>query len=245
MTVSEFRTPADRISERAPYVEWDEFSNRFHWKQGQHLALIGPTNSGKTTLATALLPLQPFVTVLATKPRDDTMDALKRQGGYKIVRKWKRLDARRFPRRILWPPIRQLDAKTLANQRHEIQRGLHAMYAEGGWCVYVDELWYLINTLKLDHLAKMYLLQARSLGISFTVATQRPAFVPLEVYDQSTHLFFWRDNDERNLSRLSGISWRSQREIRSVIANLTDHEFLYVNTRGEMLRSRAPFGKGG
>jgi hypothetical protein len=205
--------------------------------------MIGPTGSGKTTLAEALLPKQPFVTVLATKPKDDTMTRLAKAENYKILKKWQKIPARKTPRRIIWPPITSLAFTMLDKQRDAIHDAMAAMYVEGGWCVYVDELWYLINQLKLERDVKTYLLQARSLGISFAAATQRPAMVPLEVYDQSTHLFFWRDNDERNLQRLSGISWRSAREVRSLIANLDRHEFLYVNTvTGIMARSKVEKG---
>ncbi len=226
----------------APRVPFADFYDGLVWNQGEHTAFIGPTNSGKTTLATALLPKQPYVTVLATKPRDDTMTRLQQSEGYKVLRSWRKLSPQRYPRRIIWPPIQSLAPATLHNQRRRIHDALAAMYGEGGWCVYVDELWYLVNMLKLETDVRTYLLQARSLGISFTVATQRPAFVPLEVYDQSTHMYFWRDNDERNLQRLSGISWRSAQEVRTLIAYLEPHEFLYVHVNGKMLRSKAPRG---
>src|SRR3954469_22140499 len=65
----------------APRIPWDVFiTNVFHWKNGQHIGLIGPTGLGKTTLMTNLLPLKPYVVVFATKPRDETMHALIRSG---------------------------------------------------------------------------------------------------------------------------------------------------------------------
>ncbi len=116
------------------------------------------------------------------------------------------------------------------------------IYVEGAWTVAIDETWYIIQTLKMEREIKTYLLQARALGISLVCATQRPAYIPLEVYDQSTHLMFWRDNDESNLKRISGISWRSADLIRSVVADLDKHQVLYINTRtGEMLRTRCPY----
>jgi hypothetical protein len=81
--------------------------------------------------------------------------------------------------------------------------------------------------------------------ISLVVATQRPAFVPLEVYDQSQHLFFWRDNDERNLKRISGISWLNAAYVQALVASLERHEVLYINTpTGLMYRTTAPFKEG-
>lgn len=228
-----------RIATQAPRVPWDEFlTDYFHWGQGEHVGLIGPTGQGKTTLLTSLLPMHPYVVVFATKPRDESMERLIRTGYYPIKR-WQSLDPYKFPKRVLWPDAFDLDSFT--HQREIFHDAFARIYREGGWTVAIDELWYVNNILKLEMDVKTYLLQARALGISLLVATQRPAWVPLEVYDQSTHLFFWRDNDETNLKRLSGISFRSADLIRSIVADLDQYQVLYVNTRtGKMIRTRAP-----
>lgn len=226
------------MSNSAPRVPWDLFLQRLQWRHGEHFTLIGPTGQGKTTMLLNLLELHPFVVVLATKPKDETMDQLISHGYYKMER-WYSLEAKQEPRRVLWPDARRLDS--VAYQKRIFDHALGAIYREGGWTVAVDELWYFANQLRLGHEIKLYLLQARSLGISLLSATQRPANVPLEVYDQSTHLMFWRDNDENNLKRISGISWRSARVIKHIIANLEPFQVLYINTRtGEMLRTRCP-----
>jgi hypothetical protein len=167
------------------------------------------------------------------------MDRLIREGGYIQTDKWSAIDPDQFPRRVLWPPAGNLDSVT--SQRVTFHDAFLRIYREGGWTVAIDELWYMGQILKLEMDIKLYLLQARALDISLLVATQRPAWVPLEVYDQSTHLFFWRDNDENNLRRLSGISFRSADLIRSVVSDLERYQVLYVNTRsGFMCRTRAP-----
>ncbi len=39
------------VATNAPRVPWDKFSkNVLQWKSGEHLALIGPTGLGKTTM---------------------------------------------------------------------------------------------------------------------------------------------------------------------------------------------------
>jgi len=220
-------------------VPWDVFLRQeLHWRAGEHFALIGPTGQGKTTMLLNLLPLHPYIVVFATKPRDETMDALIGTG-YLRLERWMSLDPRDYPRRVLWPDATRLNS--VQHQTEVFHNAFGAIYREGGWTVAIDETWYMANTLKLGGDVKLYLLQARALGISLICATQRPAMIPVEVYDQSSHLMFWRDNDETNLKRISGISWRSAAMVRDVVANLEPHQVLYVNTRtGRMLRTRCP-----
>lgn len=234
-------TPWDsKVAVEAPRVPWDDFiRNQFHWRQGEHVGIIGPTGQGKTTLINALLPHQPYVVVFATKPFDKSMDHLINSGGYHRMDKWETLSVDRFPKRVLWPNATKLDA--IPTQKAVFTDALRRIYVEKGWAVVIDEGWYFTNIFNLETEIKTYLLQGRSLGISLVFATQRPAWVPLEVYDQSTHLFFYRDNDERNLNRLAGISYRSSSLIRYIVSNLEQYQFLYINTRtGEMCRTRAP-----
>jgi len=222
-----------------PLVPWPAFVPRFRWRQGEHVALIGPTGSGKTHAAFWLLPMRDYVTILATKPRDTSLARFGRKHGYRKLAEWGKLSPRRFPRRILWPNARDVNAAP--KQAAAFTEALQRIYVAGGWCVYIDELWFVCHQLKLTHLIRVYLQQARSMGISLVVASQRPAWIPVEVFDQSTHLFFWRDNDERNLSRMAGIGWLSANTIRQAIASLPQYHVLYVNTRtGEMMITKMP-----
>lgn len=225
----------------APVLSWPDFiTHVFRWRQGEHVAAIGPTGSGKTTLILAIIPFRKYTVALGTKPKDATLDFLAKKYGYVKLKTWDpKLSPKTYPKRILWPDATKLDAT--AAQRSIFLKGLQQIYEQGDWCVVIDELWVFIHILKLELTVRTFLQQSRALGISLVAGTQRPAFVPLEVYDQSTHLFFWRDNDERNLRRISGISWLSSYDIMHLIANLEKHQVLYINTRsGLMIRTTSP-----
>lgn len=227
-----------------PQLDWEEFSNRFAmgdlaWLQGEHVSLIGPTGSGKTTLAYFLLPFRQYSIVLATKPKSPSLTRFGRDHGYKVMRDWKWYPPSRVPKRIIWPQMNNIT--DTINQGRVIGETLGNVFTEGGWCLYIDELRYVTETLGYKRWVNLYLLQGRELGISLVVGSQRPAWIPLEVFDQATHLFFWNDRDDRNLSRISGISSMDTYTIRETILGLKTHEFLYINTRtGRMIRSKAP-----
>lgn len=222
-----------------PFLDWNEFLQRvFVWKQGEHIGVIGPTGQGKTTLSMALLPMRRFVTLFATKPRDRVISGL-RQRGYIIIRRWVGMTPTLYPRRILWPKARNLYAKQ--HQQEVFTEAMARIYDEGAWTLYLDELWYMTQELRMSHEIKTYLLQARSLNISIVASSQRPRWIPLELFDQSTHLFFFRDNDIENLRRISGIGFLNAQTIRWAVANLERYETLYINTRsGDMIRTMAP-----
>lgn len=235
----------------APVVDWDDFM-RFvlDWRQGQHVAMIGPTESGKSTLTYSILPKRKYITFFATKPRDATLEQFAARGGFVRIEDWPPTKGRfskrivtpeEMPRRLLWPDATRMGPETLANQQTVFRRAFHDIYASGGWCTVWDEFWMMCSILGMEEEARIMLQQARSNDISFVIGAQRPSRIPLEVFDQTTHLFFWRDNDQRNLERIGGIGWLDSQPIRAFVANLQPHQVLYLNSRmGWMYRTTAP-----
>jgi hypothetical protein len=227
-------------------VEWDAFLtdmrnlNGHPWLQGQHVALIGKTGCGKTTLANALLPLRGNVVVIATKPKSKSLEKFGADNGYHRIESWDpKANPLEHPKRILWPPVSNFAHVT--RQRYAIGMAFNDIYGVGKWCIYVDELRFITDTLKLNDAVELFLQQGRELGISFIGGMQRPKFVPLLVYSQSTHLFFWQEKDINNLERISAINSVDSHFIANVVTQLDEHEFLYIHSpTGYMARSMAP-----
>lgn len=227
-----------------PRVTWAEFHDELaaSWAQGEHFSMIGPTGAGKTTLALGVLDIRSYVVALATKPRDATMDKLVKSAGWRKIPSWDRrppIVGDKGKRLILWPPFRE--PEDIERQAVELDRAMRAMFVEGSWAVFADELFYLTRQLGLSRMLEMYWSQGRSVGLTLIGGTQRPAHVPLMAYDQATHLAFWRDNDETNLRRIGGLGGLDAQGIRRTVAGLPRHDVLYLNTRtGRQLITRAP-----
>jgi len=224
--VSTVAEPAAEVA-GVPVRSWSDHLAGLDWRQGEHVALVGPTGQGKTTLALQLLDRRRYRVIIATKPKDRTLDGLRRRG-------WLRLTSWPPPNDIadsviLWPPWRT-PADT-AKQKRVIADALHRIFASGSWCVFADDVQYLTTTLGLRPLLQMLWLQARSLGISVVAATQRPRNVPVEMWSQSSHLYIWRCSDAEDLRRIAGLGSHDSTTIRRVVATLPEFHVLYVDAR--------------
>lgn len=233
---------ADRGIKR---LAWKDFYAQFSWFQGEHVTMVGPTGCGKSLLGTQIMQKRQYVVVLGTKPTtrpDPTLSKLTEKGGaYRLIRSWDRmptLAGRKEMRVVLWPPYRSI--RDRKNQRAQIAIAMDEMFSAGSWTVWADELWYIEKRLGLVDLTQEYWTQSRSLEATLVGGTQRPAHVSLLAYDQATHLFFWRENDEANLKRIGGLGGLNSKLIRATVAALPRHDALYVNTRtGDMFVTRA------
>lgn len=235
--------------EMAPVISWDDFLTYvFDWRQDQHVGLIGPTESGKSTLQFGILPMRKYVTFFATKPADRVLEQFGKKAGYTKIEDWPPkigrvkkhvATAEEMPKRLLWPDASTIGA--VPRQRAVFKRAFEDIYSQGGWCTVWDEFWMMTHILEMEDEARIMLQQARANDIAFVMGAQRPSRVPLEMFDQSTHLFFWRDNDERNLKTIGGVGFLASDPIRLFVANLEPHQVLYIHTRqGLMYRTTAP-----
>lgn len=235
----------------APVLPFDDFMTYvFIWLQDQHVGIVGPTDQGKTNLAYHLLLLRKYIAYFAIKTKDKTLTAYGKQGGFERIYDWpptknrwifkRPVTAEEMPRRLIWPDATALNSE--AEQQRVFRKALHDIYASGGWCPVFDDYWYLQAMLGFEKDTKKFLANARSNDIPMMVCAQRPAGNRLvELFDQTTHLFFARDQDEPNLKRIGGVGAQSSKLIQGYVANLEPYQFLYVNARkGWMYRTTAP-----
>lgn len=177
--------------------------------------------------------------VLATKKADPTIDRFRKQG-YRFVNNWDDVNPEMMPHVVFKPAFPNVSATELRSLHSNVFADvLTSVFRQGGWTVVADEVRYLTEFLRLKNEMELLWMQGRSLGISVVAATQRPANIPLTAYDQASHLFFWRDNDETNLKRIGGLGGLSAKDIRHEVAILPRHEVLYLDTRtGEGIRTK-------
>lgn len=225
-------------------VPWADFLRDFEWWQGEHMALIGPTKSGKTTLGRELMAkarkdhTHPWQVVVATKKRDELLNTFK-SDGFVRMEKWNVPDAELYPKVMLAPKLPSASQK--GEQRREIESALTGIYNQGGWLVLLDETKHIAKYLSLESEIELLLHQGRSEGVTVISAVQRPRHVPLMVYDQADHIFMWESRDHRIRERLSEIGGKVDPDlIEHGLRNLPDrHSFLYIRpATGTVIQSK-------
>jgi energy-coupling factor transporter ATP-binding protein EcfA2 len=248
-----------------PFTPWASFFAGFDWRQGEHVTVVGPTGTGKTTVIRAILPKRyaagGAVAVLATKPRDRNLEAWARADNMTTVRSWPPRPPQfwrppgdivnpdgtttRWDHRVMvWPQPAGMALGDVDQHIADTHRAAFTdMYWSGNWCIVAEELWEL-SRLGLDPEMSQVWTQGRSAGLSLVGATQRPVSIPLFAYSQPSHLFMFGDNDEVNLRRLQGIGGMSGSTLREAVQALRGFDVLYIGTRTrELIRTRVPVRK--
>ncbi len=226
----------------AQFSREEFFTRRWRYNAGEHVSFLGPTQSGKTTLAFEALsrstgPRVPGL-VLVMKPKDATVTRWTRQLQYRRVRSWPPLPSPTQPRPngyVLWPRHTFDFGRDNALLSGEFHKALRDSYKRGNRAVFADEVWGLKHELGLEDDLIALWSRGASMGCGLWAATQRPSHVPLWMYSQAHHLFASYDPDKRSRDRLAEIGGVDPDLVRDIVMRLGKYQWLYVRRDGPAL----------
>jgi hypothetical protein len=109
------------------------------------------------------------------------------------------------------------------HQRREFLLAYEKAWRQGGWTVYVDELFYQSERLHLAEPIERLLTQGRSKNLSVAVGMQRPARISRFAISESTHVlsFGLEGRDARELSHAT------TRAMEDAVRGLPEHHFAW------------------
>lgn len=208
----------------------------WEYKAGEHVSIIGPTGSGKTYIAYELLAhsatveLPAFIMVM--KPRDETTLKFAKRMKYRVVRSWPIPLSIWNPGKkagyIIWP-AHSRDPE-MDDERHEriFRNLLRDSFVKGDRIIFADETVSLTKEMHLERDLTRIWTKGRSMGCGMWAATQRPAHVPLVMYDQAEHLFLAYDPDIRSQQRFKEIGGVDPDLVFQVVGKLKQFQWLYI-----------------
>lgn len=234
-------------------IPLDEFiDDYFAPEPGQHVVLIGPTGSGKTTIGMRLLAkyaeLHRSLTAVALvmKPHkgpksrgrrstgDPTVEkAIVKYGG-RITRTWPPPKLLPWQKRplfwALWPKHTGDPAEDKFQHRVVMRKCLIASYRDGDSIVFADEAAGLAEELDLDEELTQTDTRGRSMNNGKISGSQRPRYVPRSTFTEGRHFFLHRMSDEGEYERVREIGGGqlNRAEIVAVLGKLRRHQWLYL-----------------
>ena len=197
-------------------VSWNIFLEWFKdaWEPGQHIALIGPTGEGKTTLAVGILTQRKWVIALDPKGEDDTLSesGFVRVAKLPLPRRIRNDIAEGKPARLIVGGPARTNAEDAYN-RKLMGEAIDMVRGQGGWTLYCDEF-QILSDREMFNLGKRIerlLISARRNRTSVVTAYQAAAWVPKASTRQATFTIVWgtRDRDMiKNVAEAMGREWR-------------------------------------
>lgn len=232
-------------------MPWEEFEPWFkpRWHQGQHVALIGPTGTGKSTLAVCLLRMRRHTLAIDPKGGDTTLATLERKG-FKRLTRWplEKKDRERVELNNqqcgFIVGFKRPNRQQLAAHRNLIGRAIDDVFDEGGWTLYIDELQMAADRrlMNLGAGIERLLIAARDRGVSVVTAFQRPAYVPRSASEMASWLVVYGTRDAEVVDRIAEMGGRPKAEIRGVMRALPEHTVMIFSQSpyDPIILTRAP-----
>lgn len=150
----------------------------------EHVAILGCTGSGKTTLAGFVLSRAPFdkMPYIAVDYKGDdflgSIDRIEEIGLHETIPPHPGLY-------VVRPMPSEIDA---------METWLWKIWEKGRTGLYIDEAYLLPNKEAIKNI----LAQGRSLRIPVIAASQRPVDVPRSIFTEASHIAVFRLNDRRD-----------------------------------------------
>lgn len=227
-------------NEKPPIVEWGPWYQGIArtTKQGQHKLFVGPTQSGKTTLARIMLRQRSYVVVLGTKARDSSLEAYEDEG-YRRITQWPPTKKQLEPesdgsvRLLLWPEMKEY--RDLRRHRETFRHFLGDAFAKGGWSIGCDEgLWVASNKgLGLDAELAAIAFGGASNKVSLYLCIQRPAGLSRVSWSSVYDAFVFHCGITGDVRELASLGIYNPRDAAQAIQSLRGHQFLRLPCRGD------------
>jgi hypothetical protein len=227
-----------------PY-DWDDFLDWFsrQWKPGEHVAVVSPTGSGKTTFVVPILKRRRYVIAYDAKGGDST------------------LSKSRFRRLEGWPGIEKMAKMIEDDERHnrpshyilgrkvrtpgdyghikeQISKALDDVFTMGGFTQYFDEHQLITDRRMMGLGSKVdrHLIASRDKAISCVTAYQAPSWTTPSSSRQATWIAMSHTADTDCIDTMARRMGRSKAELRGIVKALPDYTWI-IGRR----KSRSPY----
>lgn len=157
-------------------------------EEGYHTAILGTTGSGKSTLGAWMISQRPF------HRRPEFIIDYK---GEEIFARLNRIREIGVHETLPRSPGLYI-IRPRPDQAEAVENWFAKLWHHGNSGLYIDEGYLVPDKAWLRNL----LAQGRSLGVTVSICSQRPVYVPRSVFTEASYVAVFRLNDEKDKDRI-------------------------------------------